>query len=443
MILYKEHNGIIKVESKEGEGSEVYYSITNNCIMKNLLCNTCLFLSFIIFSLTAYTQNNTIDSLQKLLLSEKEDTNKVNTLNELASILVNKSDFSNSLPYANKALSLAKTLSFKKGEGVAYKHLGSAAKDFDKALKYLNNALAIFKELKSQKDIGDCYFQIGVQYLYLQQNIPEAFNNVLTALKQYEKYRQKPGIANCYKLLGMMNLNLGETNEALTHSTNALKIYKEIKDSVGVAYTYNVIAGIYSQQNKNSEALQNYFSALEIYKRIGEKGPDWGIPFTQGMIGNIYLNQAETSDASGNKMEADNKFKEALALLNTKFKLEEERGLSHRETYTQLGRYYADLGYRESGTLSNKYLLESKMNYEKALEIAKQTNYKPMLLTCYSNLSYINEALGTYKEAYDNQSNFILYHDSLRNEENTKKVTQSKMQYEFDKKEAISKAEAG
>ena len=36
-IITKEHNGTLKVESKEGEGTDVYNSITNNSLMKTYL----------------------------------------------------------------------------------------------------------------------------------------------------------------------------------------------------------------------------------------------------------------------------------------------------------------------------------------------------------------------------------------------------------------------
>src|SRR5690606_18160082 len=46
-----------------------------------------------------------------------------------------------------------------------------------------------------------------------------------------------------------------------------------------------------------------------------------------------------------------------------------------------------------------------------------------------------------WRGAYYNYKQFILYRDSLYNEENTKKLTQTSMQFEFDKKEAVAKAE--
>jgi serine phosphatase RsbU (regulator of sigma subunit) len=49
--------------------------------------------------------------------------------------------------------------------------------------------------------------------------------------------------------------------------------------------------------------------------------------------------------------------------------------------------------------------------------------------------------LNDYKDAFADYKNYTLYKDSLNNEENTKKITQEQMQYDFDKKQAEEKAE--
>jgi signal transduction histidine kinase len=397
----------------------------------------------LLHSFTANTQGESIDSLQKVLQTQKEDTNKINTLNELASILIQISDYPKSLEYANKALKLSETLNFKKGKGLAYKNLGGSHQNFDEALNYLNNALIILKETGEKQDIGDCYFKIGSTYFYLRQNVPEALKNILIALQLFEQTGQKKSIADCFKLLGILYHNQGEKTEALTQSLNALKVYEEIKDSVGIAYIWNVIGNIYITDGKESEALKNYLNALKIYEHLGKRGPDFGISWTQRNIGNIYQHQAEIADAAGNKTEAENKFKEALALFNTIYKSEEEKGISHGETYILLGRYYTILGKRTQGSQGNTFILKSKMLYEKALEVAKQSGHKTLLANCYFSLAYLNVLLGNYREGYNNQSMYILYKDSAFNEQNTRQTVQLKMQYEFDKKNAVAKAEQG
>src|SRR4051812_27170884 len=73
---------------------------------------TILFVIFVTYSIKASTQNNIsdslrIDSLKKVLQTQKEDTNKVNTLNELSRNLVKSEQSESAFQYANNALLLA------------------------------------------------------------------------------------------------------------------------------------------------------------------------------------------------------------------------------------------------------------------------------------------------------------------------------------------------
>jgi two-component system NtrC family sensor kinase len=74
------------------------------------------------------------------------------------------------------------------------------------------------------------------------------------------------------------------------------------------------------------------------------------------------------------------------------------------------------------------------------LMMAKQLNFKDNLEKSYHVLAKVDSAKGNYKQAYDHYKSYILYRDSIFNEETTKKSLQTQMQYDFDKKESIAKA---
>src|SRR4051794_45569 len=64
-----------------------------------------------------------IDSLKRVLLTQKEDTNKVNTLNELSNYL-SYQDTDSSFSYASLGLSLSQKLNYVKGEAQSCLILG-------------------------------------------------------------------------------------------------------------------------------------------------------------------------------------------------------------------------------------------------------------------------------------------------------------------------------
>jgi signal transduction histidine kinase len=115
--------------------------------------------------------------------------------------------------------------------------------------------------------------------------------------------------------------------------------------------------------------------------------------------------------------------------------------MSHKETYIQLGNCYKDLSDLKSGKEKINMLLQSQTAYELSLKLGTQTNNKSLLSDSYYKLSTINNALGNYKGAYENYGMFVTYRDSIFNEETARKTLQTQMQYEFDKKDAITKAE--
>ncbi|HYJ64736.1 MAG TPA: hypothetical protein VEV62_13395, partial [Parafilimonas sp.] len=59
----------------------------------------------------------------------------------------------------------------------------------------------------------------------------------------------------------------------------------------------------------------------------------------------------------------------------------------------------------------------------------------------YYNLSALDSMRGNYKGAYENYKLYSLYRDSLQKKETEKREIHAKLQYEFDKKQAIAKAE--
>ena len=74
-------------------------------------------LSFVIITCVVSTQkvccqNKTIDSLKALLPTQKEDTNKVNILNEISKALTQNHNYTNAIAYANEALSLSAEINF-------------------------------------------------------------------------------------------------------------------------------------------------------------------------------------------------------------------------------------------------------------------------------------------------------------------------------------------
>jgi tetratricopeptide (TPR) repeat protein len=323
-------------------------------------------------------QQNKIDSLLTLIKTDKEDTNKVKHLYIVCNEYRLHGEYDKGLPYGKKALTLAKNLDFKKG-------------------------------------IANAYTNIGNIYT-MQGNYPEALKMLFDALEKGEEIKDKNGISASFNNIGIIYLQQGNYPEALKNFFASLKIMEEINDKYGIADSYNNIGIIYMYQGNYPEALKNYFAGLKIKKEIGDKN---GVADSYNNIGAIYEYQ-------GNYPEA---LKNAVAALEIREEIKDKHGIA--ACFINLGSLY----------IKTHKTKEAETYLDKALQLSIEVGSKEWIRESYGSLAVLDSTMGNYKAAFEHHKLFILYRDSLNNEETKKKSLQASMQYEFDKKEIATKAE--
>src|ERR1019366_1091001 len=99
------------------------------------------------------------------------------------------------------------------------------------------------------------------------------------------------------------------------------------------------------------------------------------------------------------------------------------------------------LDYNPIKAFTQKQLKDAFESLNKGLSTAKAKGDLKKLQGGYYNLTKLDSTTGNYKRAYEHYKLYTLYRDSLIKGETEKKALQAKMQYEFDKKQAIAKAE--
>src|ERR1700751_4108267 len=93
---------------------------------------------------------NSVDSLKHLLISDKEDTNKVIHLNNIFKEYRSVGNLNSALQSAKAALTLAKQLNYKKGIANSYNNIGLVSyiqRDYENALEKCSTALKLRLEL--------------------------------------------------------------------------------------------------------------------------------------------------------------------------------------------------------------------------------------------------------------------------------------------------------
>jgi two-component system, NtrC family, sensor kinase len=423
--------------------------------------------AFIICSLQCYAQNKTIDSLSIVLQSAKEDTGKVKILNWLA-YLFRSNDPDTAIYFANTAIALATRINDETGIINAYLYKGIATKNlgnFEEALKNNRYALSVCDQLlasdkkidrsailklkagtysgmgniyeeqgnytealennlaalKIRQETGDkaglaaSYNNIGNIYGD-QGNYPEALKNHFAALKIKEETGDKKSIGNSYNNIGSLYYNHRDYDQALKYHAAALKLRQEIGDKSGIASSYNNIGIVYDDKGDHTQALKYHFASLKIAEEIGDKQ---GIALSYSNIGLVSLHRGDNT--------------EALKYFQVYLKISEEiedTG-SITDAYINIGNVNIKMKNNDAASI---YL-------NKGLVLAKEIGSIDFIKECYNALAMLDSAQANFKQALGHYKLYIIYRDSLFNKENTKKLVQSQMQYEFDKKESLAKAE--
>jgi len=259
--------------------------------MKRLL-QMILVLQF--FSLAeAQEYSNNPDSLKLLLSNTKHDTDKVLLLANIA--------YANAflqvdtgIMYAQRAISLARRLNYKKGEAAAQSSYGWtfwASGNYDKAAEIALKSLNLYKSLQDHQMIAPLYIQLAIIYrdagdyqqaltyakngfdlsdslnkpfliigsIYLLTNQIDSASFYIN--KSYELNKEHPA--------GFLLYSLGEVEAKKKHYAQALNYYRAAittGNNFDIVYAYNDIACLYKE-------MGNIDSSIYYAKEITNKRP--------------------------------------------------------------------------------------------------------------------------------------------------------------------------
>ena len=404
--------------------------------MKSLLIKICLFNFLLIFwfDMCAQSDSLKIDSLKKLLAIQKDDTNRVNTLNELGRQFLKKDDYKNGEQCTNDALWLAKKLNFKKGQAIAYGFKADAAATLEETWPYLDSAIQSAKESKDPPIIYLSYLVKG-QLCRSTDKYNEALYCFLEAVKIAELMRDKSNTAWAYQEVAGVYLKLGNSKELLRNYKIALILFSELNSNSDVALCYLGIGDDYYNKG-NYDSAEYYLTKglLSVYKpssnKISSFTPDEVKGFLLLDIGKVYEMKAAMEN---NKENANELYHESEKnYLEARLVGEGDRSSTLlQDVYLGLGSLY----------LRKNKLSDSKRYLDKAFQIFKERESKKDLKEVYLKYSIYDSAIGNYKKAYEDHKMYMQYFEEIQQDSSIRKAAQIQDQFEYDKKEALAKAE--
>lgn len=359
--------------------------------------------------------NNEINSIRQSTKynSFSKDTIEVN----LSLFFINKFDELEpklALQKAEEALKLAKKSKFSKGEilvqqaiGQIYTNIG----DFELARKTLQKAINNPQANNFPKILGDCYFVLAQGEL-IQNHFPIATNWLNKALKQYEISGDKVKEARIYNNFAILYGKQNQVDKEVAFYERALDVIKN--DRSPEAKRLREIVELNLALNFRDEG--NYDKAFTIFNKNYESKK--------------HLNSNDKARAArymGSVLKHMKKWDESLLYF-------EESLFIYKKTENKSG--IGDIS-REIGEVYflKKDFEKAKMFSLEGLKYSSEIGELESVKFSCENLSKIYQALGDYKNAYNNQVLFKRYSDSMFNADINNRVYELQMNYEFEQKE--------
>jgi tetratricopeptide (TPR) repeat protein len=289
--------------------------------------------------------NESIDSHQRAidLFRQVEDKKgEAYALKNLGASLIGQSRFDDAIGHLENALRLFKTIDDKLGEGsvlnnlgICYQYLGR----IEESLRSYESAIEAYKQAGNPPvALGSALTNLGNVYR-IKGDSKAAIDYYERAAKSYESVGHKAGLSavyvnlgsahyqfsefdralavlnsaldlckqmnavpcqgDCFGLIGMINNEQGNYEDALNATWNSLKIRDQIGDQVGKANNLIVLCEIHAHQNKFSDATQYCNSALSLARQINSPAPEANalnsLAYAQYRFGN-YVEAAKNAN---------------------------------------------------------------------------------------------------------------------------------------------------
>lgn len=231
-----------------------------------------------------------------------------------------------------------------------------------------------------------------------------------------ESLNDQACVASALNNMGLLLKDQGELESALEHLNKAHAIWQKLGNRKGVASTYANMSLVYKLMGKWDLARVNLEQSTVIREAIND---------LRGLSAN-YNNMGDLYHLPGKLDTAMFYYEKGLALLE---KMGDLDGISI--ALSNLAQVSNDRG-------DFKRALELG---QRALKLANEAGNPVSIMNATESLSVTYRALGRPADALSMLDLYIAMRDSVNREENQREVLRQRFKFEFEKKEAMLKAE--
>lgn len=352
------------------------------------------------------------DSLARILLAAKEDTDKVILYLNVGEPFEN-SDPETAKEYYRQALALSKKLGYKAGElkyASYYSSVLNIQGFFDSSLAVNLNALQMAKKMKDSLAIVKASFNVANSYTFLSKNDSTLYY-YFQVLPYLEKQKDNRMLSIAYNNLQDIYRRLHQYQKGITYGKAGVAMSRANKDSLKLEYGLTNLGTNYASLHFMDTALACYKEAFEISKKIGDQYGESA----------AWLNIADIDYQQGRYEAAKKGYTKALKIA---------RELALNETATialkGLAMYF----------LQMKNYAAARQYADSSLALSAQNENREQRVKIYkilSDISYGNQDLISAKE-FDSKADQL--NDSINNDNLSEITTRYEKEYETSKKES-------
>ena len=374
------------------------------------------FVKLFLLPVVIFSQAVLIDSLESKQKKLKDDTVKVNFLNEMI-LKYQHVNPERAMALAGESAELAKRLAFKFGLGAAYRLTGVLYVDkseFDKAAEFYNKAQELFKgqnDSRSQTYKGMLQHNFGVIYHYKGQ-YDSAVIFYQSAARIYNEFKNDGLLFLTYNNLSTLYTQILDNNNALKYAKQCMEISRRLNDP------YKISVASLAMASAKSE-LKDYQGMDTLVDKVISISKQSGNYYMLGM-GYKFLGKYQIEFLKDIKA-STNSYKAALDNMTTAGNEYEIASANHN-----LGYSYFLNGNDEQAVLYFKTAIEQSKKL--GLTLVEQYTLK--------TLSELEEKRNNFPAAYNYLKSFVTVNDSVIAKTHQENIQALEVKYQSEIKDA-------
>ena len=242
-------------------------------------------------------ENEYCEKMIRLFREAKDTVNTIDIIRGLGQYYLSKGDFSRSMEYIQKGISISKEMNYKKGISLCLFQMADMYRDQGEntqALENYENALSILNEIKDTTiDLSNLLAGMAGFY-YKTHNVEKSLELYRKVISIYEAKKWNDLIGWVYKWIGDLYQDNNDYTNSLLNYEKSLKMLESINNGQRFVTVLNKIGSIYNLQGNSTKALEYHLRALKKSEEIKSRD---NIASSHYYLAVVYHNQKNYKSA--------------------------------------------------------------------------------------------------------------------------------------------------